>query len=137
MVNKWQLYSTVLGIPATCQDYLSEGYTTSHTYLIDPDGPYAENSGMRISIHCIKKFQVWLILERKSFATQLLPYALRLQIKDIFLTRCVDESRTLPHFHWLDKPVILLNITLQTSHIETFASGHISNCKWYPAISPV
>ena len=35
----------VSGIPATCQDYLDEGYTLNHTYIIDPDGPYTELEG--------------------------------------------------------------------------------------------
>ncbi|WAR04466.1 FCGBP-like protein [Mya arenaria] len=33
------------GIPATCQDYVATGYTDSHTYIVDPDGPAPKAGG--------------------------------------------------------------------------------------------
>ncbi|KAL4228481.1 hypothetical protein ACF0H5_011528 [Mactra antiquata] len=33
------------GIPATCNDYIDEGYTESSTYFIDPDGPQIQHIG--------------------------------------------------------------------------------------------
>ncbi|XP_052804943.1 uncharacterized protein LOC128234628 [Mya arenaria] len=97
------------GIPATCQDYVATGYTDSHTYIVDPDGPAPKGSLDPFPVYCEMTgeplYAITIIYHSEEFevtltsAGQIVYKYLRVTLAqiDALVTRSVTCSQTVKY----------------------------------------